>query len=117
MSYPMSTRARLRTAIVERGLSMQEAARTVGVPYGTAVNWRRDASKSGDDWLVARKRKASLTPQNLFSRALAAYERTLDEIERDPNLSPIERAELLVALLRRLDGIRLPRHDGKVVAR
>lgn len=49
MARPPEERMKLRTEYIG-GLPLEAAADKVGVPYGTARNWYREAKSSGDDW-------------------------------------------------------------------
>lgn len=49
MAHPPELHVQLRAAYVG-GLPLEQAAAHVGVPFGTARNWFREAKARGDDW-------------------------------------------------------------------
>ncbi|EKC3539553.1 DUF1804 family protein, partial [Salmonella enterica] len=50
MAYSKDDRARFRRAYIFSQLSLELTAAQFGISSPTALRWKRDAQKNGDDW-------------------------------------------------------------------
>jgi len=104
MAHPQKSRDKLRRAFVFERLSLDVAASRVGVSYGTAARWKKQAQAAGDDWdkacaaqlmsdggieAVARQALAGLVTQ---------YQATMEAIAGEPDMKPAVKVQMLASL-------------------
>ncbi|AXF86433.1 hypothetical protein DTO96_102187 [Ephemeroptericola cinctiostellae] len=101
-------RAEMRTKVragYVQGTDLTIVAAGHGVPYATAVSWKRADKERGDDWDTARRARqmAGAGAQEMFGQILeevgAQYISALDLVKKDEKMSPAVRGELLVKMV------------------
>jgi transposase-like protein len=103
MARPEEDKIALRSAYLS-GLSMEVAASQAGIPIDTARRWKRQARESGDDW--DRLRSAQLLAgggleevlQRVLAQAIRQTEATLQSIEANPDMKPMEQVQATASL-------------------
>jgi transposase-like protein len=103
MARPEEDKIALRSAYLS-GLSMEVAASQAGVPIDTARRWKRQAKEFGDDW--DRLRSAQLLAgggleevlQRVLAQAIRQTEATLQSIEANPDMKPMEQVQATASL-------------------
>lgn len=103
MAHPPERKAQVREAYVRQGLTLEVAAASAGVAYGTAREWKRAAEQAGDDWDRARNARrlaegglGSMTTQVLEQFAVL-FEATMQRLQVEPGPA-IETAEAIARL-------------------
>lgn len=103
MAYDNATKAKVRASFI-KGMALDAAATTVGVPYNTARNWKRKAADEGDDWEVARRANqlSSGTVGDVMQQVMDSlaqqFAATLTALEEQPNMVPMDKANILLKL-------------------
>ncbi len=104
MAHPPETRDKVRRAYVFDRLSLEVAAMKCGVSYGTASRWKAQAADGGDDWEKAQAAQlmAGGNIEDIGRQMLAGlvtqYQASMDELNRDTNLNPALKVQLLSSL-------------------
>lgn len=126
MAHSPEKRMELRAAYVG-GLPLEVAADKVGVPYATARNWLRAASREGNDWdtlqrvnLMIAGGEVEHATGRIVARALMRCEALLEETENNGN--PSEAVKTMVSLADTLSKLRavgktmMPETDALAIA-
>jgi len=104
MAYSEETRRALRSAYVYQALSLEAAAQRIGVAFGTASRWKRDAKTEGDDWDRARaaarlsSEGAESVTQAVLEEFVTLFQSTMASIKADDKASGLAKAEALSRL-------------------
>lgn len=104
MAYSEETRRALRSAYVHQALSLEAAAQRIGVAFGTASRWKRDALKDGDDWDRARaaarlsSEGAEAVTQAVLEEFVTLFQSTMAGIKNDDKATGLAKAEALSRL-------------------
>lgn len=104
MAYSEETRRALRSAYVHQALSLEAAAQRIGVAFGTASRWKRDAKTEGDDWDRARaatrlsSEGAEAVTQAVLEEFVTLFQNTMAGLKADDKTSPLSKAEALSRL-------------------
>lgn len=103
MAYDNATKAKVRASFI-KGMALDAAATTAGVPYNTARNWKRKAADEGDDWDVARRANqlSSGTVGDVMQQVMDSlaqqFAATLTALEEKPDMVPMDKANILLKL-------------------
>lgn len=103
MARSRKERAAVRRAYVTDRLPIREAAARAGVPFSTAVSWRRKAAVSGDDWDRAREAEllaaGGLGPitERVLSDFTSVFVSTMERLQNHPG-DPIETAAAMARI-------------------
>ena len=104
MAHGEETRRSLRSAYVHQGFSLEAGAEKLGVSFGTASRWKRQAKADGDDWDKARaavrlsgEGKGAVI-QAVIEDYLLLHQAVIEDIKQDKTSPPIKRAEALSRL-------------------
>ncbi len=104
MAYGEETRRALRGAYVHKALSLEAAAEQVGIGFGTASRWRRDAKAAGDDWDKARTASMiagaghEAVSQLVLQEFMTLFQTTIEQLKTDEKGTPMAKAEALSRL-------------------
>lgn len=104
MAYSEETRRALRSAYVYQALSLDAAAQRIGVAFGTASRWKRDALANGDDWDRARaaarlsSEGAEAVTQVVLEEFVTLFQSTMAGIKADDKATGLAKAEALSRL-------------------
>ncbi len=97
-------RIKVRAGYVQ-GTDLTIVAAGFGVPYATAVSWKRADKERGDDWDKARRARqmAGAGAQDMFGQILeevgVQYLSALEMVKSDSEMTPATRGELLVKMV------------------
>lgn len=97
-------RIKVRAGYVQ-GTDLTIVAAGFGVPYATAVSWKRADKERGDDWDTARRARqmAGAGAQDMFGQILeeigVQYLSALEMVKGDSEMTPATRGELLVKMV------------------
>lgn len=104
MAHPQETRDGVRRAYVFDRLSLEMAAATFGVAYGTARRWKQQAQEAGDDWdkMQAAQLMAGGGLEDIARQVLSGLvmqsQATMEAVQRDGDLDPATKVQLLASL-------------------
>jgi len=104
VAHGEETRRSLRSAYVHQGFSLEAGAEKLGVSFGTAARWKRQAKADGDDWDKARAADRmsgegkETVIQAVIEDYLLLHQATIEDIKQDKTSTPIKRAEALSRL-------------------
>ncbi len=104
MAYSIEHRNDLRAAYVHQALSLEAAADKVGIAFGTASRWKRDALASGDDWDKARAAShmagggAEAVTQAMLSTFITLYNSIVTDLSTQADIPALSKAEALSRL-------------------
>lgn len=94
----------LRALYVHKGLTVLEAAARVDYSYRNAQRIKAKAKKDGDDWDEARaaslmtQEGMSVSARDCLERFLRMYNVVFGDLEKDENITPLEKAETISRL-------------------
>jgi len=103
MAYDNATKAKVRAAYI-KGMPLDAASSSAGVPYNTARNWKRKAEAEGDDWDVARRANQLSSGsvgdvmQQVMDSLAQQFAATLTALEDKADMPPLEKANILLKL-------------------
>nr|DAQ08838.1 MAG TPA: Protein of unknown function (DUF1804) [Caudoviricetes sp.] len=105
MAHPQSKRMALRSAYIFKGMTLEEAADSVGVSIGTARRWKSDALRAeDDDWekvraaaCLANAGMEDVTKQ-LLTQYVIRHKSLMESVDADDSLSASEKIEALSKL-------------------
>ena len=96
-----TTRQALRNAYIN-GANMETAAADCGICLRTAYAWKAEAKAAGDDWnrlrAVYTLSNVEATAQGVLRRMMGQYDKAALDLEADPDLPAVKRAEVLATL-------------------
>ena len=99
--HDIETRKKLR-GLYTGGADMETAAAQCGVGLRTAYTWRTEAKAAGDDWdrlrAVYTLSNVEATAQGVLRRMMGQYDKAALDLEADPDLPAVKRAEVLATL-------------------
>ncbi|MGK3122897.1 DUF1804 family protein [Candidatus Pantoea formicae] len=104
MAHPQETRERLRRSYIFGQMSLELAAAQVGVAFGTARRWKKEAQDAGDDWEKLRAAHVLAgggledIGRAVLTSLVTQYQTTLEQLTTADNIQPKERVELLASL-------------------
>lgn len=104
MAYNKQDKDKLRRAYVFDKLSLDKAAKTLGISYPTAQRWKRDAIKTGDDWDKVQAAHTlaggdvEAVARQLLTDFVVQFKTTMDLLKDDTELDAKTRVELLTSL-------------------
>lgn len=104
MAYGEETRRALRGAYVHKALSLEASAEQVGIGFGTASRWRREAKADGDDWDKARTASMiagaghEAVSQMVLQEFMTLFQSTIEQLKSDVKGTPMAKAEALSRL-------------------
>ncbi|VVE59809.1 DNA-binding protein [Pandoraea captiosa] len=104
MAHPKEIRDKVRRHYVFDRLSLEVAAVSAGVAYGTARRWKTDAAAAGDDWDKAQAAQllAGNGIEEIARQALAGlvtqYKATMDELQVNTEVSAGDKVQMLASL-------------------
>lgn len=104
MAYGIEHRNDLRAAYVHQALSLEAAADKVGVAFGTASRWKRDALAGGDDWDKARAAShmagagTEAVTQAMLSTFVTLYNAIVTDLSTQTDIPALSKAEALSRL-------------------
>lgn len=103
MAYDNATKAKVRAAYI-KGMPLDAASSSAGVPYNTARNWKRKAEADGDDWDVARRANQLSSGsvgdvmQQVMDSLAQQFAATLTALEEKADMPPLDKANILLKL-------------------
>lgn len=104
MAHPQETRVALRAAYLG-GLGLELAAVKAGISIATARRWKDEAQEAGDDWdkfkaasLMVAGGGLEQAMRRVAAGVVLRAEATLEHIQHDPDIDPIEAAKALGGL-------------------
>ena len=103
MAYDNATKAKVRAAYI-KGMPLDAASTSAGVPYNTARNWKRKADADGDDWDVARRANQLSSGsvgdvmQQVMDSLAQQFAATLTALEDKEDMPPLDKANILLKL-------------------
>lgn len=103
MAYDNATKAKVRAAYI-KGMPLDAASSSAGVPYNTARNWKRKAEAEGDDWDVARRANQLSSGsvvdvmQQVMDSLAQQFAATLTALEDKADMPPLDKANILLKL-------------------
>ena len=103
MAYDNATKAKVRAAYI-KGMPLDAASTSAGVPYNTARNRKRKAEAEGDDWDVARRANqlSSGTVGDVMQQVMDSlaqqFAATLTALEDKADMPPLDKANILLKL-------------------
>ena len=104
MAYPVEMQKQLRDLYVLRYLSLEEAAKELGISFATARAWKAKAQKNGTDWDVERAAQIRVDGKDnqltnvVFLKMMALLERNIDRLSHDEDIEPLELGKALIGL-------------------
>lgn len=104
MAHPQETRDKLRQLYVSGNQSLETAALMCGITQATARRWREQAKAKGDDWDKLRAAytlaggKIEDLGRAMMAGFLQQYNHTMELLQVDAELSPVEKVKLLSSL-------------------
>lgn len=104
MAYPQAVRDELRELYVFERLSLEMAAKQVGISIATARRWKFSAEETGDNWdkLRAAHTMAGSELEDIARQILTdlvlQFKATMDAIAADAEIDAQTRVELLTSL-------------------
>ncbi|QMT39984.1 DUF1804 family protein [Neisseria shayeganii] len=104
MAHPQETRDKLRQLYVSGNQSLETAALMCGITQATARRWREQAKARGDDWDKLRAAytlaggKIEDLGRAMMAGFLQQYNHTMELLQVDAELSPVEKVKLLSSL-------------------
>ncbi|EDZ7911103.1 DUF1804 family protein [Salmonella enterica] len=104
MAYSKDDRARFRRAYIFSQLSLELTAAQFGISSPTALRWKRDAQKNGDDWDKLRAANALAgggmeeAGRAVLMALVVQCQATMEKINADPDLTAEKRVEMLASL-------------------
>lgn len=104
MAHPKNTRDKVRQAYVYGRLSLEVAAMTAGVAYGTARRWKAESAGSEEDW--DKEQAAQLlsdgsveeVARQMLAGLVRQYQSTMAAIETDEKIPASDKVKLLASL-------------------
>ncbi len=104
MAHSSVSKDKLKRLYVQ-GLTLAEAARSVGMGYNSARGIKSRAKASGDDWDIAHAARihSSAGTDNQISILLtefySQFQATINALKEDKRIKPLERATALASLM------------------
>lgn len=104
MAHPQDTRDRLRRAYVFNGLSLELAAAQIGVSFGTARRWKKDAMEAGDNWEKVRAAHTMAgggledVARAVLTGLVVQYQATVETINTAVDIPPEKKVDMLASL-------------------
>ena len=104
MAYPVEMHKQLRDLYVLRYLSLEEAAKELGISFATARAWKAKAQKNGTDWDVERAAQIRVDGKDnqltnvVFLKMMALLEHNIDRLSHDETIEPLELGKALIGL-------------------
>lgn len=104
MAHPQEKRDLVRQKYIFEQLPLEIAASFANIPVPTARSWKTAALKNGDDWdklraahLMAGDGLESIG-RTILSGFLVQYQTTIEQLNLDPNINPVEKVQALSSL-------------------
>ena len=104
MAHDVEVQKAVRQAYVFDRLSLEMAAESAGVSFGTARRWKANAEKNGDNWEKARDVQVMASggieniAQGLLAGFLIKYRTLMTELEENTEMTTEAKVEALSAL-------------------
>lgn len=104
MAYHKDSKEQLRRAYVFDNLSLEKAAKLLGVSYPTAQRWKNKAKQDGDDWDKVKSAHTlaggsiEALARQLLTDFVVQFKATMDLVKDDDALDAKTRVELLTSL-------------------
>lgn len=104
MAYSEDVRAQVRNAYIFESMSIDKAAMFADVKPQTALRWRAQAKKVGDDWdklrdahLIVGKGASNAARTGLTS-LMVLIQSTIERINDNPDLDPLKAAQAIASV-------------------